>query len=103
LTNPIDVEIYGQQYSIKGEANEEYVQRLASYVNTHMKNVGQGMKTATLSKVAVLAAINIAHELFQAEQIREDREADVERRVLSLMDSIEEQISSSPDISRSML
>lgn len=97
------MEIYGQQYSIKGDANEEYVQRLASYVNSHMRNVGQGMKTTTLSKVAVLAAINIAHELFQSEQTREYREADVERRVLSLMDSIEEQISSSSAMSRSML
>lgn len=92
LIKAIDVEIYGQQYAIRGEANEDYVKRLASFVDEHMRSLGQGMKTATMTKLAVLAAINITHQLFQSQQVREKEEADVERRVISLMDSIEEQI-----------
>lgn len=95
MTNAIDVEIYGQRYTIKGEADDQYVRKLAAFVDEHMRHVGKGMKTATLSKLAVLAAINIAHELFQAERLREHEEADVERRVLSLLDTIEEQIPAS--------
>lgn len=95
MTNAIEVEIYGQRYTIKGEADEQYVQKLAAFVDGHMRQVGKGMKTATLSKLAVLAAINIADELFQAERLREREEADVERRVLSLLDTIEEQIPAS--------
>ncbi len=95
MSKPIDIEIYGQRYTIKGEADEAYVRKLAAFVDEHMKQVGKGMKTATLSKLAVLAAINITHELFQAERLREHEEADVERRVLSLLDTIEEQIPAS--------
>ena len=95
MTNTIEVDIYGQRYTIRGEADEAYMQRLAAYVDGHMKSVGKGMKTATLSKLAVLAAINIAHELFQSEESREKGEADVERRVLCLMDAIEEQVPAS--------
>ena len=95
MTNTIEVDIYGQRYTIRGEADEAYMQRLAAYVDGHMKSVGTGMKTATLSKLAVLAAINIAHELFQSEERREKGEADVERRVLCLMDAIEEQVPAS--------
>ena len=95
MTNTIEVDIYGQRYTIRGEADEAYMQRLAAYVDGHMKSVGKGMTTATLSKLAVLAAINIAHELFQSEERREKGEADVERRVLCLMDAIEEQVPAS--------
>ena len=95
MTRSIEVEIYGQRYAIKGDADEDYVRKLAAYVDEHMRQVGKGMKTATLSKLAVLAAINIAHQLFQAEQLRQQEEADVERRVLSLLDTIEEQMPAS--------
>lgn len=92
MIKTIEVEICGQRYAIKGEADEEYVKRLAAHVDEQMRNLAQGMKTATMSKLAVLAAINITHQLFQAERVREQGEADMERRALSLMESIEEQL-----------
>jgi cell division protein ZapA len=94
LAKTVEVEIYGQRYTLRGDADEQYVKRVAQFVDDHMKAVAQGMRTATLSKLAVLAAVNIAHELFQAEQQRSEKEADVERRMLSLMESIEEQVPS---------
>src|SRR5216117_3996593 len=90
LTKTIEIEIFGQRYAIKGDADEDYVRRLARFVDENMRSLAQGMRTATFSKLAVLAAINIAHQLFQSEQIREKGEADVDRRVLSLMESIED-------------
>jgi cell division protein ZapA len=57
-----------------------------------MRALAAGMKTATTSKLAVLAAINIAHQLFQTERRREEGEADVDRRATTLMASIEEQL-----------
>ena len=95
MTKPIQVEIYGQRYTIRGEADEQYIKRVAAYVDEHMHNLAKGMKTATLSKLAVLAAINIAHQLLQAEERREQGEADVEQRLVSLMDTIEEEMPAS--------
>jgi len=92
LAKTIEIEIFGHRYTIKGEADEDYVKRLATYVDEQMRGLAQGMKTATLSKLALLAAINIAHQLFQSEQARQQGEVDVERRALCLMESIEEQL-----------
>lgn len=92
MTKTIEVEIYGQKYTLNGDADDDYVKGVAHYVDDHIRQLAQGMKTTTLSKLAVLAAINIAHQLFQAEKSQEQREADVERRTLSLMESIEEQL-----------
>jgi cell division protein ZapA len=92
LTTPIEIEIFGQRYTIRGDSDEDYVKRVAAYVDEQMQSLARGMKTATPTKVAVLAAINIAHQLFQAEQRRQQGEADVERRALCLMESIEEHL-----------
>ncbi len=89
MTKTIEIEIYGQRYAIRGDAEEHYMRKLAAYVDEHMRGVGKGMKTATLSKLAVLAAINISHQLFESQQLREKEEADVERRVHCLMDAID--------------
>ncbi len=95
MTKTIDVEIYGQRYTIRGEADDAYVRRLAHFVDDHMKHLAEGMKTATPSKLAVLTAINLAHQLFESEQKRAQGEADVERRMVTLMESIEEQVPTS--------
>ncbi len=88
----IDVEICGQRYAIRGEADDDYVKRLASYVDEQMRGLSKSMKTATMSKLAVLAAINITHQLFQAERMREEGDADINRRAANLMESIEEHL-----------
>ena len=94
LTKTIDVEIYGQRYSINGEADESYVKTLAELVDKHMKQVAAGMRSATPAKLAVLAAFNIAHELMESERRSRQGEADADRRMATLMESIDQQIPS---------
>ena len=81
MTKTIDVEIYGQRYAIRGEADEGDVRRLASFVDGQMRHLAEGMNTTTPSKLAV--------------RKRAQGEADVERRMNSLMESIEEQVPTS--------
>ncbi|MFM7842589.1 MAG: cell division protein ZapA [Nitrospira sp.] len=88
----VEVEIFGQRYTITGEADEEYVKRLANYVDTQIRVLAQGLKTGTRAKLAVLAALNITHQLFQAERTRQEGEDELARRTLSLVESIEEQL-----------
>jgi cell division protein ZapA len=102
LINTVEIEIYGQRYSLRGDADAEYVQRLASHVDQQMRDLAKGMKTATLAKLAVLAAINITHQLLEAERIRRQGEADVEQRASCLVDSIEEQLKVAPPLARSV-
>lgn len=92
MSQTVAVTIFGKQYTIRGEADAEYIQRLAGYVDEQMRSVSQHMTTATPSKIAVLAAIHIAHQLFQSERFRQEGEAEVERRALGLMESIEQQL-----------
>jgi cell division protein ZapA len=94
LTKTTDVEIYGQRYAIRGEADEAYIRRLAGFVDGQMRQLAEGMNTTTPSRLAVLT-LNLAHQLFEAEKKRAQGEADVERRMTSLMESIEEHVPTS--------
>jgi cell division protein ZapA len=90
----IQVEIYGQQYTIKGQAPERYVRELAGYLDRKMHEVATASNVNTLAKIAILAALNIADELFQQRQALEQRNVvlkKAERRVSDLIDSLEGQ------------
>jgi cell division protein ZapA len=62
----VEIEIYGQRYRIrvKGEEDERYIGHLTSYVDQKMHEVAVKSKSADATKIAVLAALNIADELF---------------------------------------
>jgi cell division protein ZapA len=96
LSKTVDIEVYGQRYTVKGEAEEEHVKRVAAFVDQQMRSLAQGMKTTTLAKLAVLTALNIADQFMKLDDERRQGEAELERRAAHLMESIEEQLQSTP-------
>jgi cell division protein ZapA len=92
LTKTVQIEIYGQRYTVTGDADEEYVRKVAGFVDEQMRALAGSMKTASLSRLAVLAAINIAHQLFESERVRRQGEAALEERAGSLLEAIEERL-----------
>ena len=92
----IEIEVYGQRFSLQGEADDTYFHELAQYVDGQMRMLSQEMKTGTPSKLAILAAINIADQLFQQERRRQAGEAEVERRAQGMLESIEHQLECHP-------
>ena len=62
VSSSIRVEIYDQTYHLRG-SDPEYVQRLAEYVDTKMRQVAAQTATVDSLRLAVLAALNIADEL----------------------------------------
>ena len=90
--NAIEVDIFGQRLSLQGNADENYVHELAQYVEGQMNTIAGNLATSTPTKVAILAAINIADQLFTQESRRQAGEAEVERRATGLLECIDKQI-----------
>jgi cell division protein ZapA len=61
----IPVEINGQRYPIRSTLDPEYVARLAGYVDEKMRAAADSTPTGDSLRLAVLAALNIADELFR--------------------------------------
>ncbi len=59
----IQVEIFGQKYSLKVANDREYIRQLAAFVDARMKDVQKGTATSDVYRIAILTALNIADEL----------------------------------------
>jgi cell division protein ZapA len=73
--NVVQVEIFGNTYTIRGEADQDYILGVAAYVDRKMREVTDKIPVASLSKVAILASLNIADELFK-ERARHQNDAE---------------------------
>jgi len=70
----VKVQIYGQTFSIRGELDEAYVQKLAAYVDAKMRTISDMTPTVDTQKVAMLAALAITDELHSLKKERGERE-----------------------------
>jgi cell division protein ZapA len=64
-TRVVSVEIQGLRYPIRSGLDEQYIVRLAGYVDAKMQRATNEVPTGESLKIAVLAALNIADELFR--------------------------------------
>lgn len=80
----VHVQILGQQLAIRGEADQEYILTVAGYVDRKMREITDKLPVASLSKVAILASLNIADELFKERASRERDGASLSDRTARL-------------------
>jgi len=66
--NVLKVRIYGAEYSIRGEADANYIKAIAEYLDSKMRDVDKNVRVDSSLKVAILASLNIANELFRERQ-----------------------------------
>jgi cell division protein ZapA len=76
----IPVEIHGQRYPIRSSLDPEYVARLASYVDEKMRAAGEATPSSDSLRLAVLAALNIADELFRCRDATNARDGQLAER-----------------------
>ncbi len=75
------IDIYDQSYNVHAEENAKYLTELAAYVDLKMREVAESARTVDSLKVAVLAALNIADELFTMREREREIEGPVRERV----------------------
>lgn len=75
------IEIYDQVYNLNSEQDEAYLQELAAYVDGKMRSIAESTHMVDSLKVAVLAALNIADEMFTVRQKQQEMEGPLRKRV----------------------
>ena len=85
----VTVRIAGEEHTIRASAEPEYTRRCAKLVDDRIHQIRVAAGLIEGHKAAILAALSIADELFQAqEEIDEVKEA-AEERAASIADRIE--------------
>jgi cell division protein ZapA len=62
MKKALEVEILGQKFTISSDAEENYMLKVAGYVDEKMQELSRSSKPLAKANIAVLAALNIADE-----------------------------------------
>ena len=84
----VHVDIHGQRYAVRSDLDPAYITEIAAYLDEKMRLASLEIQSADSLRVAVIAALNVADELFRAradghgiEGTMLARTADIERLV----------------------
>ncbi len=94
MESRVKVNIYGNEYNIVGEAEPEYILKLAEFINNKMKEIGKTIATGNTAQIAILAALNIADEYFQLQDMKKnaspDASGEMEKKTRALISMLDE-------------
>jgi cell division protein ZapA len=99
-TGHLTVKIYGETYPLRTAESASRLEELARFVDARMREVAASGKVVVTSKIAVLAALYIADELFR---LRETPApvvpADLEQRLQDLAQTLGKALEPPPEVS----
>lgn len=84
------VEIAGEEYTIRSEASRDYTLECAQYVNDTITEIMSRGSLVEAHKVAILAALALADQLFQARRETGELRSAVAQKAARLLAEIEE-------------
>jgi cell division protein ZapA len=87
--NSVRVEIFDQPYNLRG-SDPEYILKLAEYVDSKMRAVSEQTHTVDTSRLAVLAALNIADEFHLIKRKIDGGTVDYRQRAQHLAEALDE-------------
>ncbi|HXO21076.1 MAG TPA: cell division protein ZapA [Thermoanaerobaculia bacterium] len=83
-----EVRIFGAQYHVRGSDDSGYLQELADLVDGRMREVAQHVTTADTARIAILAALNLADELFRTRKRQEGERVEIKEKVAGLAEEL---------------
>ena len=89
----VTVRIAGEEHTIRSTADPEYTMRCAEYVDQRIQAVKEQTGLLENRKAAILAALSVTDELFQAHDDFERRNLDLGSRIDRLAERLERAVS----------
>ena len=80
----VKVDIHGQSYDVRSELEPHYILALAEYLDSMMQAAARETASSDPTRVAVVASMNILHELFRAQRDAVDAEGHLNTRAAQI-------------------
>ncbi len=90
--NVLKVQIYGAEYSVRGDADAKEIKAVAEYLDNKMREVDKNVRVDSSLKVAILASLNIIHELFREKNDKTELIEKLEDKLKELNDLIDKKL-----------
>lgn len=80
MSEPVNVRILDREFLVACEPDErDSLVAAAQFLDTRMRDVRGGNRMAAVDRIAVMAALNLAHEFLQLKQASEARDRELMR------------------------
>jgi len=79
------VNIFGEELGIRSQASPEYTRRVAEYVDRAMRQVSGATQLTDVHRIAILAAMSITDEFFQARDAGDQKESAWEEKAAGIL------------------
>jgi len=80
-----EVAILGQRYKVRSDEDEQYIHKLAEFVNGRVLEAQLSSKNPSSQHVAILAALSIADSLFKQSESESTLRRDIRGEIESLL------------------
>ena len=95
----MEVTIFGQTLKLRGDADPEMTLKLAEFVDQKMReavpstlSLSNVLYNERIARVAILAALNIAEELFQLRTEKENEKNLIEEKASAMLSLLEKEL-----------
>jgi cell division protein ZapA (FtsZ GTPase activity inhibitor) len=95
----MEVTIFGQTLKLRGDADPEMTVKLAEFVDQKMRDavpstmsLSSVLYNERIARVAILAALNIAEELFQLRAEKENEKTLIEEKASAMLSLLEKEL-----------
>jgi len=85
----LSLELFGQRFTVVSDNDEARVRDIVAFVNRRLEEVRDASKRIQTEQIALLAALNIAEELFEERQKNRLLRRKVRDRSLKLLNAID--------------
>ena len=67
MQEPVQIEVLGQKFTLKGNYDTDYVNRVEKYINDKIQEVQKQTTAISTHNLLILVALNLADECFKKE------------------------------------
>ena len=89
----VEIEILGRRYALRSDRPPEHLRAVAAYVDGKLRELSGGRPASVQRDHAILAALNIASELFHVQRQSSVSARNIDARLGSLVELIDETVS----------
>lgn len=88
----VEVSIMGQKFLVRSDSDENYVERVAEFVNGKVAEITSKSKSIPSLNVIILAAMNIADDFIRSRDGRKESLTGVEKKLQGMIELIDLQL-----------
>lgn len=96
-SSPVTIRILDREYTVGVDAQErDSLEAAARTLDGRMREIRGGNRTASVDRIAVLTALNLAHELLLLRQQLSQQESDLQRTLGELNQRLDQALDTAP-------